>query len=429
MPLALPDYLQKEGLRTAMLAMSKNSWEPSSLLSPFSLDKSSLSKKFDLRKPLSIRGISQDSKKTKIIIRFQPSHPTKRILRVGFIGLGMWARGNLIPFLLGDRRVRLVMGVDRDPIRLQQAADLFAIPMISTDPTELCQNEEVDAVFIATWHDAHAPLASLALNAGKKVFVEKPPVLDYGQLNLLVSSLEKFPEPYLAVGYNRVHSSLTSILRKKILATPGPVHITAIVRQPSLFPTHYYYWPHQGSRIVGNGCHWIDYAFHLLSPRLPEDLRVVPGAHGSRQDNMVIIMRYADGSLVTLVFSDRGESLIGGDEYLDIKLANAQYMIQDFKRCDCYQEGKTQLIWRSQADRGWKQEMREVVDGMMTGKPPREYAAIIASSVLMLEARLSLERGGTICQISPDPLMRLKGMSLHWENRGNGEGWREVKAL
>jgi predicted dehydrogenase len=257
-------------------------------------------------------------------------------------------------------------------------------------------------VFISTWHDSHAELAACAIRAGKKVFVEKPLALGYGQLRMVISAVEEVPNSFLAVGYNRVHSDVTKIIRGKLAMNAGPITLTAIVREPTIPSTHYYYWPHQGPRIVSNGCHWIDYAFHLLLPRIPSDIRVIPAFGRDDESNNTIVMRYADGSLATLIFSDRGESLIGGNEHIDIKCDGTQFEIRDFKTCTRYQEGKLKEIWHGKADRGWEQEMREVVASMIIGVPPRDYKETLQSATVVLEAMYSYQNKGDIRNIPPD---------------------------
>lgn len=409
-PIETPEYINRKGLQDALLDMSGREWSPSSFLMPYAVKDAKEGTRLSLEQAYSFTGNNTAQKKESIISRKAHVEISKQFLRVGVAGLGLWARGNLIPFLLKDSRVRLVMGADRDPIRLHQAADLFDIPLICCDPAELCNSEKVDAVFISTWHDSHAVIASKALCAGKKVFVEKPPVIDYNQLKTLSDSIRDNPNSFLAVGYNRPHSELTKIIHPEILKEKGPVTFTAIVREPSIPRTHYYYWPHQGTRIVGNSCHWIDYAFHLLLPRVPEDIQVISAFSEDAQDNNVIIMRYRDGSIVSLTFTNRGEALINGDEYIDIKMADTEYMIHDFKTCTRYKEGKLECMWKSKADRGWKQELHDVVDGMLSAKPPRDYADILTSAILVLEAKYSYENNGAIRRISPELMKKLSGL-------------------
>lgn len=233
------------------------------------------------------------------------------------------------------------------------------------------------------------------------MFVEKPLALTHEQLKMVISAVKEGTHSFLAVGYNRVHSGLTKLLKTELAGKEGPITLTAIVREPTIPRTHYYYWPHQGPRIVTNGCHWIDYSFHLLEPRIPSDIQVISSLGSEAEDSNVIIMRYADGSMVTLVFADKGESLIGGDEYIDIKCDGAQYMIHDFKTCARYKEGRLRRIWESKADRGWETEIRDVVEGMLGGSPPRAHTDIIASSYLVLEAKNSYYNRGEVRRLPP----------------------------
>jgi predicted dehydrogenase len=409
LPLDLPEYLNQRGLHQAIGDMVRRGLSSKALLPQHDVSETPKGDKLPLDKPCCLKGSNHAKPDDRVVLRETKGSAEKvDVLKVGFIGLGMWARGNLIPFILKDHRLRIVVGADQDPVRLQQAADLFNIPIISSDPQEVITSEHVDAVFISTWHDSHAELAAQAIRAAKKVFVEKPLALDYEQLRMVISAVEEVPNAFLAVGYNRVHSTVTRLLERQLANQDGPITLTAIVREPTIPPTHYYYWPHQGPRIVSNGCHWIDYAFHLLLPRIPSDIRVIPALGRDDESNNTIVMRYSDGSLATLIFSDRGESLIGGDEHIDIKCDGTQFEVRDFKTCTRYQEGKLKEIWHGKADRGWEQEMRDVVDKMILGRSPRSYEEIIISAVLSLEAKRSYENEGKARRISVDPIEDIK---------------------
>src|SRR5437660_3110618 len=94
-------------------------------------------------------------------------------IRVGCIGAGSFASSVIFPILQSINRVRLESvgtlsgagaGSARRAFKFQSAAQ----------PTEVLTDPNVDALFILTRHDTHAPLVAQALRAGKPVFVEKP---------------------------------------------------------------------------------------------------------------------------------------------------------------------------------------------------------------------------------------------------------------
>jgi predicted dehydrogenase len=385
LPLDLPPYLDSRGLALALEWLREERGGHGSPLPQEEVGAVCARGRMDLRLPLTLVAEASPGGSAAIVGSL-PDEGKARTLRVGLIGLGMWARGNLVPILARDPRVRLVMAADQDPVRLLQGADLFRIPAISADPLEVCRHPGVDAVFITTWHDSHARLAAEALRAGKKVFVEKPLAVNREDIRLLEEVLSTRRDPFLAVGFNRVHSGVTHLLKRAIAEAGGRVTFSALVREPTIPPTHYYYWPRMGTRIAGNSCHWIDYAFHLLLPRRPTDIRVVAAAGGDAQDNNVIVMRYADGSLVSLTFANRGEDLINGDEHLELRVEGASYTVQDFRRCLRYAEGRVREVWSSPSDRGWRDEVAEVLEGMFNGRPPRPVEESLASAALVLGA-------------------------------------------
>jgi UDP-N-acetylglucosamine 3-dehydrogenase len=95
------------------------------------------------------------------------------VLRIGMIGCGEIANRATAPGIAAAANARLEMAMD---VREEIAADMGQQYDVAhtTDVDELLGNPYVDAVYIATPHYLHAPLAIRALEAGKHVLVEKP---------------------------------------------------------------------------------------------------------------------------------------------------------------------------------------------------------------------------------------------------------------
>jgi UDP-2-acetamido-3-amino-2,3-dideoxy-glucuronate N-acetyltransferase len=101
---------------------------------------------------------------------------SERMLRVGVVGLGRWG-GNLLRDLHDADRCRVDAICDRDETVLTSRAAIYALARPTTDVADLMTDPRLDAIVIATGGASHAGLARRALNAGKHVFVEKPPAL------------------------------------------------------------------------------------------------------------------------------------------------------------------------------------------------------------------------------------------------------------
>jgi predicted dehydrogenase len=94
-------------------------------------------------------------------------------LTVAVVGLGYWGPNLLRVFFdLEDVCVKWVCDLDED--RLRRFARRYPSVCATTDLEQLLEDEELDAVAIATPVYTHFELARQSLEAGKHTFVEKP---------------------------------------------------------------------------------------------------------------------------------------------------------------------------------------------------------------------------------------------------------------
>src|ERR671915_2129024 len=98
------------------------------------------------------------------------------MIRVGVIGYGYWGPNLVRNFMLapGSAVTRVC---DLREERLTSLQKVYPSLKTCTRPADLINDPEIDAVVIATPVSSHFELARAALQAGKHVLVEKPPVL------------------------------------------------------------------------------------------------------------------------------------------------------------------------------------------------------------------------------------------------------------
>lgn len=111
-------------------------------------------------------------------------------IRFGEIGVGYWG-GNLVRNLvqMGSTDMRLVADTDRG--RLDHIESLYPSVNTTTKTDDIFDNDEIDAVAIATPVSTHFELASRALESGKHVFVEKPMTSTAKEARALVDLAKK----------------------------------------------------------------------------------------------------------------------------------------------------------------------------------------------------------------------------------------------
>jgi predicted dehydrogenase len=108
-------------------------------------------------------------------------------LRVGQAGLGYWGRNLARNF---DDLTDLCWLCDASEERRAEFAERYPDARVTGDFDELLAAEDVDAVVIATPVPTHYPLARAALEAGKHVFVEKPPAMRAAEMEELIELAE-----------------------------------------------------------------------------------------------------------------------------------------------------------------------------------------------------------------------------------------------
>lgn len=139
----------------------------------------------------------------------------KRV-RVGVVGAGWWATFAHLPLLASHPDAELVGIADRSLARAREAATAFGATHAVDDHRELLA-AGVDAVIVATPHDAHHAPARDALEAGAHVLIEKPMVLDPRHGHELVE-LARARGRQLHVGYPFPYTRHCRLLRDRIEA-------------------------------------------------------------------------------------------------------------------------------------------------------------------------------------------------------------------
>jgi predicted dehydrogenase len=105
-------------------------------------------------------------------------------VRVGQIGLGYWGKNLVRNF---DALAELVSLCDDDPAVRDEFAARYPKTRVTASFDELLADDSLDAVVIATPVPMHYELALRALEAGKHVFVEKPPAMRSAEMDELVA--------------------------------------------------------------------------------------------------------------------------------------------------------------------------------------------------------------------------------------------------
>jgi predicted dehydrogenase len=136
------------------------------------------------------------------------------VLRAAVIGLGVGERH--IAGYEVDPRCRVVALCDIDGAKLAEVGARHPACRLTTNPDEVLADGSIDVVSIASYDDAHHHQVTLALAAGKHVFVEKPICLHPNELAEIRKALDRHPHLRLSSNLILRRSPRFSQLRERI---------------------------------------------------------------------------------------------------------------------------------------------------------------------------------------------------------------------
>jgi predicted dehydrogenase/threonine dehydrogenase-like Zn-dependent dehydrogenase len=296
-------------------------------------------------------------------------------LSIGVIGAGTFARTVLIPGLSGHADIVAVAAATGPSAR--GSAERFGATLATTDAAEVLQSDEVDAVVIATRHDTHARFAAEALRAGKHVFVEKPLALDAEGLEEVKLAATR-SEGVLFVGFNRRFAPMARRLREA-LGDRGPLLISYRVNAGRLPRTHWLHDPEiGGGRIVGEACHFVDFA-SFLANSAPAQAKAVAVSGGSEypEDNVCATISLADGSVAHIAYSAFGDPSLP-KERVEVLGETGAGVLDDFRELRLYRHGREETA-RMRRDKGHVAELKAFSQACRNGVQPwpvEEMAAV-----------------------------------------------------
>jgi predicted dehydrogenase/threonine dehydrogenase-like Zn-dependent dehydrogenase len=321
---------------------------------------------------------------------------------VAFLGAGNYAKAVLLPALPAASTLARVALVTATGPSAKRTAERFGFASAGTDPDAAIADPCVDLVFIATRHDAHAPLAVRALRAGKAVWLEKPVGLSPAEV-AEVAAAAKESGSLLTVGYNRRFSPHARAIRAAFERRRGPLAVRYAVAPGAPPRGTWITDPREGGgRIVGEACHFVDVCSYLVgTPPIAVYARAL-GRDPEADDSMVAVLDYPDGSVATIEYLANTASDLPKERFE----ASADGLTA---RCENYRtttfDGAARRPVKTlNQDKGQTTAIAEVVGALRSGGPsPFELDDLVATS---LATFAMLESAGRGERVSLDDLAR-----------------------
>ncbi len=319
---------------------------------------------------------------------------------LGVLGAGNFATATLLPAVKDLKSIKMIGVSASSGLSSRAAADRFGFNYCTTDSEEILNDPRINTVAILTRHNLHARQVIAALEAGKHVFVEKPLCMTEEELQQIISVYQKEggPRPALMVGFNRRFAPFVVELKRKLECVKEPLMLNYRVNAGFIPLDH---WTQDaalsGGRLIGEGCHFIDLLTHLTGSRARRvTTRALPDSGRYSQDNLLVTLECADGSIGTLTYVANGDKGFG-KEFLEVFGGGLSARLDDYRTLLIRDGAKTvQQTARLRQDKGHKAEWAAFaahITGSSTAAAPISFDEIVHSTRLTLAARRSLQTG------------------------------------
>ena len=327
-------------------------------------------------------------------------------VRVGVIGVGMIGRDHVrrLTRVLAGARVTAVSDVHGD-VAAQVAADFSGgdtAITVHAAGTDVIEDDDVDAVLVASWGPTHEEFVLASIAAGKPVFCEKPLATTQEACLRILDAETGAGRRLVQVGYMRRYDAgyraLKAVVDSGEIGSPLVVHCAH--RNPSV-PAHYT----REMAISDTAVHEIDVVRWLLGEEIVATTVLTPrrSRHGGElQDPLIALFETESGAIVDVEISVnirygydiRGE-VVGEDG--TATLGDASPVVV---RREGGFTGRVPADWRERFIRAFDLEFQEwlnaVAEGTATG--PSAWDGYAATAVT--DAALKALNSGTRTTVS-----------------------------
>lgn len=193
-------------------------------------------------------------------------------IRIGLIGAGNIAQNAHIPAYLKQSDVELVGVCDLKEERAKEVAKKYGMKYAVTDYNELLAKDDIDAVSICTWNNAHAGAALAAAKAGKHILCEKPMAMNPGEAEAMLKAAKENNVVFQIGFVNRFRSDSKVIKEMADAGKFGDIYYSkATILRRRGTPLGWFtdLSKSGGGPVIDIGVHIIDLTWYLMGKPRP----------------------------------------------------------------------------------------------------------------------------------------------------------------
>ncbi len=291
-------------------------------------------------------------------------------INIGIIGCGAIAAEHLAAMESIDE-LNPILFYDIDYERAVAFASRHASAQSARSVDDLFADDRLDAVYICTHHDSHAPLALKAAEAGRHVMMEKPLALTLQACDQIAEAVDR--------------SGITFMTAFKLRYYPMVERARAFIGAPLVSSAQVMdnrwddgFWAQDpitgGGNLLSQGCHAMDLLCYLNDAdpvRIYAEGGTLTHTDTPVMDTMVATIRFANGRVASLTQSDAGLTPFVSKFSFHIADGERTVHLHERLRAGEFYDGQETESLMDEEEFGMLGENREFVAALSDGRPPK----------------------------------------------------------
>ncbi len=291
-------------------------------------------------------------------------------LRLGLIGCG--AIGEVHAGCVAKiPQGQFIAYCDIDEAAAKRVLDKFGGQYATTEADKLFADDRLDAIYIATHHDSHAPLAIAAAKAAKHIFIEKPLALTIAECEAVAEAVAT-AGVYLMPAFKMRYYPLIQMAHEFI---PAPQVLVGQMMDRRWDDDAWFQDPVRGgANVHSQGCHTTD-ILRYLSGSEPVRIWAAGGTltHPGHPciDQCVASIEFANGHVASWIQGDVALPQLVSKFYFELFGEGKSIQLHDrLKRATFFDGDKTWTEHRD-AEEGFQLENVEFLTALAAGREPQ----------------------------------------------------------
>lgn len=318
----------------------------------------------------------------------------KTDLRLGVLGAGNYAKAVFLPMVRKSRQVKLDTIVSASGMSATAAGRQFGFKHASSTEGDVLDNPDINVVAVLNRHNLHADQVSHCLSSGKHVYCEKPLAITPEGLKKVLDAMRANPVSKLTIGFNRRFAPM-AVKLKSFLNEREPLHVHYRVNAGPLPAQHWLHDPEQGGgRIIGEGCHFIDFICFLVND-IPTSVSVshLPGGDSHQNDNVTMVFTFPNGSVGVVEYLSNGPKTFP-KEFIEVFQQGKAARLDDFRTLTVATgSGRKTVKARLRQDKGHLGSWVAFIENIHQGKLSIPYQQLVGVTQASFAAVTSLTSG------------------------------------